>query len=198
MSEIKSIPTINLKGKEYTEVKDRVMFFRMEEQFKGFYLITEPLTLTDEIASFVCRVYNAEGVIVSTGTAYERASQGPVNKKDHVENCETSAVGRALGFLGIGIVGGIATAENMASVENGSTPHVEVSINELQRVELALLIQETQTDLAKFNSNFIIDNLAALPIGSFQKAKAMLIAKQNKMKREAKNVPAEQEPQKSE
>jgi len=43
MSEILNIPTTNLKGKEYTEVKDRVMFFRMNEQFKGCYFITEVL-----------------------------------------------------------------------------------------------------------------------------------------------------------
>ena len=176
MNEVKNIPTINLKGKQYTEVKDRVMFFRMDEQFKGFYFITEPLQLDNTIACFVCKVYNKENIIVSTGTAYERASQGPVNKKDHIENAETSAVGRALGFLGIGIVGGIATAENMKEVAN-----IDEWIDEAKRQELARLIQDTHTDLVKFNDSFAIKTLSELPISQFQRAKALLLSKKNKI-----------------
>lgn len=179
MSDIKNIPTINLKGKHYTEVKDRVMFFRMDEQYKGCYFITEPLSITDETATIVCKVFNSDGVIISTGTAYERASQGPVNKKDHVENAETSAVGRALGFLGIGIVGGIATADNMQNA-----PQVEEWINEAQRQEIAKLIQETNTDAIKFNETFVISNLSELPKSSFEKAKAMLMSKKNKISKD--------------
>jgi len=177
MSDIKNIPTINLKGKEYTEVKDRVMFFRMDEQYRGCYFITEVIELNHEVASFVCKVYNKEGVIISTGTAYERTTQGPVNKTNHAENAETSAVGRALGFLGIGIVGGIATAENMQN-----TPFTEEWIGEAQRQELAKMIQDSKTDLMKFNDNFSIDSLAELPAKEFEKAKAMLQSKLNKLK----------------
>jgi len=171
-----NIPTINLKGKQYTEVKDRVMFFRMEEAFKGYYFITEPLSITDDNASFICKVFNPSGVVIATGTSYERASQGPVNKKDHVENAETSAVGRALGFLGIGIVGGIATVENMKDA-----PMIEEWINEAQRQELATLIQDSQTDLVKFNDTFVISSLAELPAKEFQRAKALLQAKFKKI-----------------
>jgi len=174
---VSNIPTINLKGKQYTEVKDRVMFFRMEEAFKGYYFTTEPISITDENATFVCKVFNPNGVVVATGTSYERASQGPVNKKDHVENAETSAVGRALGFLGIGIVGGIATVENMKDA-----PMIEEWINEAQRQELAKLIQDSKSDAIKFNDNFAISNLSELPIKEFQKAKAMLQSKINKAK----------------
>ena len=177
MSEILNIPTINLKGKEYTEVKDRVMFFRMNEQFKGCYFITEVLELNNDVASFICKVYNKENLVISTGTAYERTSQGPVNKTNHAENAETSAVGRALGFLGIGIVGGIATVENMKDA-----PFVEEFINEAQRQILAKMIQDSKTDLVKFNDNFMIENLSELPVKEFEKAKALLQSKLNKMK----------------
>jgi len=174
---VSKIPTINLKGKEYTEVKDRVMFFRMEEQFKGYYFITEIIELNQDVASFVCKVYNNDGIIISTGTAYERTSQGPVNKTNHAENAETSAVGRALGFLGIGIVGGIATAENMKDA-----PFIEEWINKSQRQELAKMIQDSKTDLAKFNDNFIIEKLSELPTKEFERAKALLQSKLNKLK----------------
>jgi len=55
-------------------------------------------------------------------------------------------------------------------------------IDENQRAELAKLIQDSKTDLLKFNESFVIDNLSELPIKEFEKAKAMLLSKLNKMK----------------
>jgi len=55
-------------------------------------------------------------------------------------------------------------------------------IDEKQRAELAKLIQDTNTDLTKFNDNFTIDSLSELPIKEFEKAKAMLMTKLNKAK----------------
>ena len=55
-------------------------------------------------------------------------------------------------------------------------------IDPTQRTELAKMIQDTQTDLAKFNETFGIDTLADLPIKEYQRAKALLQAKLNKMK----------------
>jgi len=53
-------------------------------------------------------------------------------------------------------------------------------IDETQRQELALMIQDSQTDLIKFNESFAINNLSELPIKEYQKAKAMLQSKLNK------------------
>lgn len=55
-------------------------------------------------------------------------------------------------------------------------------INEDQRRELALMIQNSKTDLVKFNESFAINALAELPIKELQKAKAMLQTKLNKLK----------------
>jgi len=52
-----------------------------------------------------------------TGHAFEKQSWGTVNERSMVENCETSAVGRALAFLGIGVSDDIASAEEMAKVQ---------------------------------------------------------------------------------
>ena len=54
-----------------------------------------------------------EGNIVSTGYAQEEKTTSFVNETSFVENCETSAVGRALGFLGIGIKDSIASADEL-------------------------------------------------------------------------------------
>ena len=181
MSDIQNIPTINLKGKQYSEVKDRVMFFRLNEQFKGWRIVTKPLNISNDEATFFAEVYNDMDKVVSTGTAYERASQGMVNKTSHVENCETSAVGRALGFLGIGIVGGIAPADDVIKVVNKE----DIKISDEQRQTLAAMIQDSQTDLIKFNETFSIQKLTDLPQSEFNRAFAMLQSKINKMKKDA-------------
>ena len=62
--------------------------------------------------------YNERGeaVILGTGFAQEVKGKGLVNGTSHIENCETSAVGRALGFLGLGINGGgICSAEELVN-----------------------------------------------------------------------------------
>jgi hypothetical protein len=55
-------------------------------------------------------------VILGTGLAQEVKGKGMVNSTSYIENCETSAVGRALGMLGLGINGGgICSAEELAN-----------------------------------------------------------------------------------
>ena len=53
----------------------------------------------------------------ATGHAFEERTQGYVNKTSYIENCETSAVGRALALLGYEISKGIASREEMAKVQ---------------------------------------------------------------------------------
>jgi len=51
----------------------------------------------------------------STGHAHEVEGQGMVNTTSAMENCETSAVGRALALMGYEIKKGIASREEMAA-----------------------------------------------------------------------------------
>lgn len=53
----------------------------------------------------------------ATGHAFEERTQGYVNKTSYIENCETSAVGRALALLGYEISKGIASREEMQKVQ---------------------------------------------------------------------------------
>lgn len=53
----------------------------------------------------------------ATGHAFEIRGDSYINKTSHVENCETSAVGRALALLGYEIKKGIASREEMGKVE---------------------------------------------------------------------------------
>ena len=63
-----------------------------------------------------------DGRVASVGHAFEKQDASRINQRNHVENCETSAVGRALGLLGIGSDGSIATYEEVANaIENQKT-----------------------------------------------------------------------------
>lgn len=114
MSDLK---TIAIKGKPYVQVKDRLKYFR--ENFKGYALISELVEVTDRSALIRAVVKNEKGEIVATGTSFERAdAKGSlVNATSHVENCESSAWGRALGNFGIGIDDSVASADEVQHAE---------------------------------------------------------------------------------
>ena len=110
------IQTIDIKGKKYATVDSRVEFFR--EKFPTWSIETDYPTLDLERGICVCRaiVKDETGKIVADGFAHEWQSKpgSMVNKTSYIENAQTSAIGRALGFMGIGINGvGIASADEV-------------------------------------------------------------------------------------
>ena len=114
----KRINTRNIKGKDYAEVNQRVLAFW--ELFPDGAITSEMLSDDGERCEFVARVYRdgLEQVAetpAATGHAFEvRADRhSMVNQTSYVENCETSAIGRALGMLGIGATVAIASAEEV-------------------------------------------------------------------------------------
>ena len=61
-----------------------------------------------------CTIADNSGRVIATGHAHEERSASNINKTSFVENCETSAVGRALAMLGIGIDTSIASANEVS------------------------------------------------------------------------------------
>ena len=125
------INTIDIKGKRYATVDSRVEFFR--EKFPTYSLETTYPFLDMEKGVCVCRavVKDDNGKIVADGFAHEWQSKpgSMVNKTSYIENAQTSAIGRALGFMGIGINGvGIASADEVQNAithqENNDLPPV--------------------------------------------------------------------------
>ena len=123
MSNTYQFKTTNIKGKQYVEVNQRVIAFRTLSEYKGFALTTELLHIDDSTCVVRASISNKEGAIIAQGMAQEDKSSSRINQTSFVENCETSAVGRALGFLGIGIETSIATADevDMAIKKQDST-----------------------------------------------------------------------------
>ena len=109
-----AIRTTNIKGKEYAEVNQRVKAFRT--LYPEGFITTEILCREGGLCIIKATVgYYADGksVILATGTAYEKEGSSQINRTSYIENCETSAVGRALGMAGFGIDTSIASADEM-------------------------------------------------------------------------------------
>ena len=98
----------NIKGKEYVTVNQRVQGFW--EMFPEGSISTTWLALERDYCVCQATICNM-GVVVATGTAQEERTKVGVNSTSFIENCETSAVGRALGIFGIGSVESIASAD---------------------------------------------------------------------------------------
>lgn len=92
-------------------VNERLKEFR--ENFKGWSLTTEIITLSDDNCIMKATIIDDKGIIRATGFAQEDRASSMINKTSYIENCETSAWGRALGNLGIGIDDSIASAEEV-------------------------------------------------------------------------------------
>ena len=111
-----TLSTMDIKGKNYVLVNERVKAFRM--LYPDGCILTEILSNQDGVVLMQANVYDAQHNLLSVGHAYEKESSTYINKTSYIENCETSAVGRALGFLGIGVDTSIASAEEVQNAIN--------------------------------------------------------------------------------
>ena len=106
--------TTNIRGKQYVEVNERIKFFRQEDQYKNWTISTE-INMMESGDECICKciIGDTEQRVIATGHAHEVKSSSNINKTSFVENCETSAVGRALAMMGIGIDTSIASANEV-------------------------------------------------------------------------------------
>lgn len=127
--------TIDIKGKEYIPVNERIKeFWRLHPNGR---IITELLDNVDGACYIKASIYTEkeEERPSATGLAYERESSSFINKTSYIENCETSAIGRALGILGIGIDTSIASAEE---IDNAMENQKKISNTHVQALEKAI------------------------------------------------------------
>ena len=116
------IKTTNIKGKQYAEVHERIKHFRGEPNYASLGINTEVLEWDKDkeeivIRATICDTESDEGRILASGIAHERRDDKNsfVNKTSYVENAETSAIGRALACMGIGIEDAYASAFEVAN-----------------------------------------------------------------------------------
>ena len=114
------LASIDVKGKDYVMVPQRVKAFR--KLYPEGFIHTKLISLADGVCVMQSEAgyyENVTPIVLGTGMAFERQESSFINKTSYIENCETSAVGRALGFLGLGIDGGgICSAEELVNAVN--------------------------------------------------------------------------------
>lgn len=105
--------------KSYETVASRLSRFRKEHP--QWSISTEIIYVDDEMVRVKASIgfYLESGVfnVLSSGHAEEYRLDGEINRTSAIENCETSAIGRALAFLGFGGSNSIASAEEVTGAK---------------------------------------------------------------------------------
>ena len=143
------ILTTNIKGKEYAAVNGRINAFR--RLFPQGFITTEIVSMDAGVVVMKasCGYYeDGQAVVLGTGMAYEREGSSNINKTSYIENCETSAVGRALGMAGLGINTAVASSEE---VQNAIKQQDEMKedIDPDKRVQLIDEINDMMRDFSQ-------------------------------------------------
>ena len=100
IAELKNSPTVDIKGKSYTQVSTRINLFR---KYFPMASIETLITYNDDIRVIIQTKISLNDKVIATGYAEEVRGDGNyINQTSAVENCETSSIGRALSNLGLG------------------------------------------------------------------------------------------------
>ena len=109
---------IKIKGKDYVLVADRLKFF--VDNYPNGSIRTELISSPDAERVIV------KAIVVPDCSKPERwfadysqalIGDGYINKTSALENCSTSAIGRCLALLGIGLLESIASADEINKAE---------------------------------------------------------------------------------
>lgn len=106
---------IDIKGKKYVQVADRIIYFN--ETYQNGSIETEIISPVDadRVVIKATITINKEGQPDRRFAAHSQAlwGDGFINKTSAIENCETSAVGRALALMGIGVIDSVASVDEI-------------------------------------------------------------------------------------
>lgn len=163
---------VPIHGVDYQTVALRVSQFR-ETYANDLSIETEILESTDKMVLVKASIRNLNGVVISTGHAEEDRSKG-VNKTSAIENAETSAVGRALAFIGLGGTQ-IASADEMRKQQGRPE-----TITDEQIVKIEDLLKKTKSDRDKFCVFMKVDSVENIPVSAYDTALKALEKKKGK------------------
>ena len=112
---------VKIQGKDYVLVSDRVLFFN--ETYPKGCISTKIIEQTEKSITIRATVYPEGEGRKFTGHSHEiDDGKNFINKTSLIENAETSAVGRALAMMGIGIVDSVASADEINKAVGSSKP----------------------------------------------------------------------------
>ena len=100
LEELKTMPTIDIEGKAYTTVANRIAIFR--RYFSDYSIVSDVLQNDDIKVVVQTKITTPSGVVIATGLAEEFRGKNIINTTSALENAETSSIGRALACLSLG------------------------------------------------------------------------------------------------
>ena len=107
---------VNIHGKEYKTVAKRVDEFRKTHN-TDLAIVTSLVSIDENTVVMKAEILNKENWVIATGYAEEKRTASQINATSALENCETSAIGRAL--ANFGLAGGeYASADEVANAIN--------------------------------------------------------------------------------
>lgn len=105
---------ISIRGRQYKTVALRISEFRKD--FPDWTIRTEILERTEARVLIRAEIISPEGRLLADGYAEEDREASMINKVSAVENCATSAIGRALASFGY-VGSEFATEEDIAAAK---------------------------------------------------------------------------------
>ena len=121
------MPTIDIEGKSYTTVANRINIFR--KYFSDYSIVTDVLQNDDNKVVVQTKITTPSGVVIATGLAEEFRGKNIINTTSALENAETSSIGRALACLSLG--GSEYASAN--EVENAISQQEQIKQNNYNR-----------------------------------------------------------------
>ncbi len=163
--------TINIKGKEYVPVNERVKEFHAK--YPELRVLTELVSLDENSVVMKATVSDMEGNVLANGYAQEDRGSSNINKTSYVENCETSAVGRALGMFGIGIDASMASADEVANaIDRQEALKQKVTKNNISA--LKMLADQKGSDFDSILTYYEVEKVEDMTIEQWQSAMTLL------------------------
>lgn len=163
--------SIEIRGKQYVPVNERVKEFRAK--YPELRVLTEIVSLDENSVVMKATVVDMEGHALANGFAQEDRNSSNINKTSYVENCETSAVGRALGMYGIGIDASMASADEVANaIDRQEALKQKVDKNAISA--LKMLAAEKGSELSMILSYYEVENAEDMTLEQWQNAMNLL------------------------
>lgn len=158
---------VNIRGKEYFTVAERVHTFR--EAHPDWAIQTDLVDAGNAVImkALIC---NSDGMVLATGYAEEVRGSTNINTTSAMENCETSAIGRALAAMGhagteYASADEVANAigqQNEKAIYDKAKAHMQAVINNWPSIEVikeniaASEPEETVKNQFTFNNEAIL------------------------------------------
>ena len=139
---------VNIKGKGYTMVKDRIEIFRRHYGL-DLGIKTNIHTYNDKVVVVEASVIDANGKCIGDGKCEEFRSSSKINQSSALMNCETGAIGRALANCGLSGTEFASAEEMVAALTKQESKVIANLIKEKESNEDSL-----QDDLDKIQDTF--------------------------------------------